>query len=67
MINESRDSVGEIPSPKITKVIVKATELNNENKYYKLGQACVANWGSFVLLQIRAKVVTNRGSFFITN
>ena len=32
MINESRDSVGEIPSPKITKVIVKATELNNENK-----------------------------------
>ena len=27
--------------------------------YYKLGQACVINWGSFVLLQIRANVVTN--------
>ena len=35
--------------------------------YYKLGQACVTNWGSFVLLQIRAKVVTNWGSFIITN
>ena len=27
--------------------------------YYKWGQACVTNWGSFVLLQIRANVVTN--------
>ena len=35
--------------------------------YYKLGQACVTNWGSFVLLQIRANVVTNWGSFVITN
>ena len=35
--------------------------------YYKLGQACVTNWGSFVLLQIRANVVTNWGSFIITN
>ena len=26
--------------------------------YYKLGQACVTNWGSFVLLQIKANVVT---------
>ena len=34
--------------------------------YYKLGQACVTNWGSFVLLQIRANVVTNWGSFVIT-
>ena len=34
---------------------------------YKLGQACVTNWGSFVLLQIRANVVTNWGSFIITN
>ena len=25
--------------------------------YYKSGQACVTNWGSFVLLQIRANVV----------
>ena len=30
--------------------------------YYKLGQACVTNWGSFVLLQIRANVVTNQGN-----
>ena len=35
--------------------------------YYKLGQACVANWGSFVLSQIRANVVTNWGNFIITN
>ena len=33
---------------------------------YKLGQACVKNWGSFVLLQIRANIVTNWGSFSIT-
>ena len=26
--------------------------------YNKLGQACVTNWGSFVLLQTRATVVT---------
>ena len=26
--------------------------------YYKLGQDCVTNWGSFVLLQIRANAVT---------
>ena len=31
MINESRDSVGEIPSPKITKFIVRTTEFNNKN------------------------------------
>ena len=35
--------------------------------YYKLGQACVTNWGSFVLLQIRANVVTNWDRFNITN
>ena len=35
--------------------------------YYKLGQACVTNWGSFVLLQIRANFVTNWGSFSIKN
>ena len=35
--------------------------------YYKLGQACITNWGSFVLLQIRANVVANWGSFIITN
>ena len=49
--------------------MVRATELCNKNiyMYYKLGQACVINWGSFVLLQIRANVVTNWGSFIITN
>ena len=35
--------------------------------YYKLGQACVTNWGRFALLQIRANVVTNWGTFVITN
>ena len=35
--------------------------------YYKLKQACVTNWGSFVLLQIRENVVTNWGSFIIAN
>ena len=35
--------------------------------YYKLGQACATNWGSFVLLQIKANVVTNCGSFISTN
>ena len=35
--------------------------------YYKLGQACVPNWGSLVLLKIRANVVTNWDSFIITN
>ena len=27
--------------------------------YYKLGQACVTNWSSFLLLQIRANVAKN--------
>ena len=49
MINESRDLVGEIPSSQITKVIVRATELNDKNIYvlqigaslcYKLWQLC---------------------------
>ena len=35
--------------------------------YYKLGQACVTNSGSFVLLQIRVNVVTNWDSFITTN
>ena len=33
--------------------------------YYKLGQACVTNWSSFVLLQIRANVWANWGIFII--
>ena len=32
--------------------------------YYKLGEACVTNWGSFVLLQIRATVITKYGSYY---
>ena len=40
--------------------------------YYKLGQACITNWGSFVLLkigaepflQIGANVVTNWGNYY---
>ena len=30
--------------------------------YYKLGQACVTNWGSFLLLQIMANIVKNWGT-----
>ena len=49
MINDSRDSVGEIPSSDITKVVVRVTELDNKNIYvlqqfvslcYNLGQLC---------------------------
>ena len=29
--------------------------------FYKFGQACITNWGRFVLLQIWTKVVTNWG------
>ena len=69
MINESRDSVGEIPSPKITKVVVRATKFNNRHiyMYYELVHICVTNRGGFVLLQIRANIVTNWGSFDITH
>ena len=35
--------------------------------YYKSRQACITNSGSFVLLQIRENVITNWGSFIITN
>ena len=51
------------PQPKISKVIVRAAELNNKKiyMYYKLGQVCVTNWRSIVLLQIRANIVTNWG------
>ena len=34
---------------------------------YKLGQAFVTNWGSFVLLQIKVDVIINWGAFCITN
>ena len=32
--------------------------------YYKLEQACITNWGSFVLLQTGASVVTKWGSYY---
>ena len=32
--------------------------------YYKFGQACVTNQGSFILLQIWASVVTNWRSYY---
>ena len=35
--------------------------------YYKSRRACITNLGSFVLLKIRANVITNWGSFIITN
>ena len=35
--------------------------------YYKSWQAIITNRGSFLLLQIVARVITNRGSWFITN
>ena len=35
--------------------------------YYKFWQACITNWGSFVFLQTRLNVVTDWGSFIITN
>ena len=48
--------------------MVRATELNKKiNMYYKLGKACATNWGSFVLLQLRVKVVTNWESIIFTN
>ena len=32
--------------------------------YYKLGEACITNWDSFVLFQIRASVVTHWGNYY---
>ena len=55
IISELRHSMGEIPSPETTKAVVRAKIY----MYYKLRQAYVTNWGSFVLLQIRANIVTN--------
>ena len=76
-MNDSLDSVGgwdtltlNHPHPK---VIVRATELNNKNIYvlqigaalfyYKLGQTLL-QIGAASLLQIRASVVTNWGSYY---
>ena len=32
--------------------------------YFKLGQACVTVWGSFVSLQIKANVITKQSSYY---
>ena len=37
---------------------------SKSNRNYKLGQACVTNWNSFILLQIKANVVTNWGNYY---
>ena len=50
----------------MTMLILTATELNNIYMYYKVEQACITNWGSFVLLQTKANIVTNWGSCIIT-
>ena len=48
-VKESRELVGEIPSTKITKAVIRSTELNDKNisvlqigasLCYKLGQLC---------------------------
>ena len=70
MINESRDSVVRYPHPKLQRLYSKSNQnsiTKNINMYYKLRQACVINWGSFVLLQIRENAVTSWGSLIITN
>ena len=41
MTNESCDSVGEIPSSDITKVIVRVTGINNKNIYVLQIGACL--------------------------
>ena len=69
MINESRDSVDQIPSALITKVIVRATELNNKIIYVlQTGASIVTNWGSYyklgqLLLRNRA-AITNWGKTY---
>ena len=78
MINESRVSVGAIPSSKITQVIVRATERNYKNIFvlqigaslcYKLGQLHYHKLGQ-VLLQIEAastnqgNLITKQGNYY---
>ena len=48
-------------TPKLNhKGYIKSSRTQQQKDMYcKLVQACVTNWGSFVLLQIRANVVTN--------
>ena len=45
--------------------MVRATELNKENIYvFLIGAILCYKLGSFALLQIRANVVTNWGSYY---
>ena len=46
MISESPDLVSEIPSPKITKVIVRATEFINRASLLQIGASVITNWDS---------------------
>ena len=56
MIDESSNSVGEIILPQVTKILVR-TKISITNIY----------WGSFVLLQNKANIVTNEKESVITN
>ena len=49
------------PHPKSQRLYSKKQQnaITKIYMYYKLGQVYVTNWDSFLLLQIRAKVVTN--------
>ena len=77
MISEWHDSVGEIPLPSITNVIVRATELNNKSvlqMYYKLGKLMLQIGTvlfyyklGYTLLQIGAASLLQIGANFITN
>ena len=63
MINESLHTMSEI-----AKVIVRVTELNNKNIYVlQIGARLCYELGRLSLLQIKTNVVTNWGSFIITN
>ena len=43
-------------------------ELNNKNIYVlQIDKACVTNWGSFVLLQIRATLLLKTGAGVVKN
>ena len=60
MIHESSDSLSEIKSPQITKVLVKKNLIKKHICLLQIG--C-----SFVLLQNGANVITNWGKSVITN
>ena len=45
---------------------IRTTVIKKQDSYYKLGLACATNSAVF-LLKIPASIVTNQGSFIITN